>query len=289
MNNQLIQVATSDGLYLHGFYAPSESKQVAVLHIHGFEGNFYENTFVHALIEEMEQKHIGFISANTRGNGKETDFNTVDSQYRTVGARYELIEEAHLDITAWLKILIKEGYKDIVLMGHSLGTMKAVRYLFEGELADRISKLILLAPFDKKGYLKSKGMADINDLLKKAQVKVDAGQGNERVTTDFEETGMSFKTFVSWYSQNDLGRMFEFCTPNYDFPILKQIPVPTKIIVGLKDEYLFPTNPDHPELAMRMLLDHIPNSEGILIPDAVHSFKPHEVDMAREVSKFVIG
>jgi len=288
MNNQLIQVATSDGLYLHGFYAPSESKQVAVLHIHGFEGNFYENTFVHALIEEMEQKHIGFISANTRGNGKETDFNTVDSQYRTVGARYELIEEAHLDITAWLKFLIKEGYKDIVLMGHSLGTMKAVRYLFEGELADRVSKLILLAPFDKKGYLTVKGMADIHELLSEAQAKVDAGQGDERVTTDFEETGMSYKTFVSWYSQDDIGRMFEFCTPNYDFPILKQIPVPTKIIVGSKDEYLFPTNPDHPELAMRMLLDHIPNSEGILIPDAVHSFKPHEANMAREVSKFVV-
>jgi predicted alpha/beta hydrolase family esterase len=36
------------------------------------------------------------------------------------------------------------------LQGHSLGTFKIVRYLFEGKYADKINKLILLAPFDIK-------------------------------------------------------------------------------------------------------------------------------------------
>ena len=44
-NNKILQVLTSDALYLHGFYAPTEDKKVALLHIHGFEGNFYENNF----------------------------------------------------------------------------------------------------------------------------------------------------------------------------------------------------------------------------------------------------
>lgn len=43
MKNKLLQVATSDGLYLHGYYVPSNDKKVAVLHIHGFEGNFHED------------------------------------------------------------------------------------------------------------------------------------------------------------------------------------------------------------------------------------------------------
>ncbi len=289
MKNTLLQISTSDGLYLHGFYVPADNKKVGVLHIHGYEGNFYENNFVHVLIQEMEKKQIGFLTVNTRGNGKETDINTVDGQSRKIGARYELLEESHLDITAWLQFLITEGYEQIVLMGHSLGTMKVVRYLFEGEFKHKVDKLILLAPFDKKGYLIVNGMSDVEDLLSKARAKIASGEGDERVTSEFEDTGMSYKTFVSWYEQDNLGRIFEFCSLDYDFPILKRISIPTKVIVGSKDEYFCPTNPEHHEDAMKMLLDHIPNSTCVLLADAVHSFKPHEVDMAGQVSAFVLG
>lgn len=163
--NQLLQAATSDGLYLHGYYVPSDNKKIAVLHIHGFEGNFYENKFVHALINELEEKGIGFLTVNTRGNGRNTDFNTVDGKIVRVGAQYELLEEANLDITAWLKYLLNEGYEEIVLMGHSLGTIKVVRYLYEGELKDKVNKLILLAPFDRKGFFVSQNK-DLDEMLK---------------------------------------------------------------------------------------------------------------------------
>lgn len=285
--NQLLQITTSDGLYLHGYYVPSEDKKVGILHIHGFEGNFYENNFVHLLANEMEQKGIGFLSVNTRGNGRNTEFNTVDGKSKRIGAWYELLEESHLDITAWLKHLIEQGYKEIVLMGHSLGTVKSVRYLFEGELKDKVSKLILLAPFDKKGYMVVQ-KKNIDELLVEAQKMIDIGKGDEVVTPEFGEGPTSYKTFISWYKQDDLGRMFEFCSSEYEFPILKQIKVPTKIIVGTKDEYLYPTNPEHPEEAMNLLLNNIPNSIGKLIDGSVHSFIPHEDIMVKEVSGFIL-
>lgn len=285
--NKLLEVSTSDGLYLHGYYVPSDHKRIGVLHLHGFEGNFYENKFVHVLANKMEQSGIGFLTVNTRGNGRDTDFNTVDGKYKKIGARYELLEEAHLDITAWLKSLIDEGYQEIVLMGHSLGTMKAVRYLFEGELIEKINKLILLAPFDKKGYMIVQKL-DTEDLLIKAKKMVDEGNGDELITPEYGDGIASYKTFISWYKQDDLGRMFEFCSPNYNFPILKQIKIATKIVVGSKDEFFYPTNPTHPEEAMDILLKRIPNSEGEIIEGAVHSFAPHEDIMADEVINFII-
>ncbi|MDD5146899.1 MAG: DUF1749 domain-containing protein [Candidatus Pacebacteria bacterium] len=285
--HNLLQIATADGLLLHGYYIPSKNKKVAVLHIHGFEGNFYENNFVHVLVKEMEEKGISFITANTRGNGKDTDFNTVEGQIVNIGARYELLEEAHLDITAWLKVLINEGYKEIVLMGHSLGTVKAVRYLFEGEQKNQINKLILLAPFDKKGYLLVQNL-DTENLLNQAQEAIDKGRGGELVTPEFGDGITSYQTFISWYKQDDLGRMFEFSSPKYEFPILKQINIPTKIVVGSKDAYFYPTNPKHPEEAMKILLNKIPHSQGKIIEGAVHSFKPHESLMAKEVSAFIV-
>jgi pimeloyl-ACP methyl ester carboxylesterase len=286
--NKLVQTATSDGLFLHGYYVPSDDKKAAILHIHGFEGNFYENKFVQVLADELESKNIGFLTVNTRGNGRDTDFNTVDGKYKRIGARYERLEEAHLDITAWLKYLMGEGYKEIILQGHSLGTMKAVRYLFEGEYGDKISRLILLAPFDKKGHMLVQEK-NTEELLKEAQKMVEAGRGEELITPDYGDGITSYETFISWYKQDELGRMFEFCSPEYDFPILKQIKIPTKIIVGSIDEYFYPTNPNHPEEAMELLLRNIPNSKGKIIDGAVHSYKPHEDLMAKEVSNFVLS
>ena len=288
-NSKLIQITSLDGLFLHGYSSPSEDKKVGVIYIHGMEGNFYQDNYVYPLLNEFEEKNIGFLGVNNRGNGKETDFNTTDGKGRRIGSRYEILEEAHLDITPCVKFLVDEGYGEIVLMGHSAGTVKAVRYLFEGELKDKVNKLILLSPIDPLGFRLSKGRKNIEDFLKKAQIKVDEGKGDEIVTPDFDHDILSYNTFISWYKRDDLGRMFEFCSPEYDFPILKKINITTKIITGSKDEYLHPSNPEHPEEAMDILLKNIPNSSGKIIEGAVHSFKPHEDIMVKEVSNFVLN
>jgi pimeloyl-ACP methyl ester carboxylesterase len=282
----LVQVATADGLYLQGYFAPKEGKR-ALLHIHGSEGNFYENHFVQVLAKRMEEQNMTFLAVNTRGCEKIKDFNTPSGKYKTVGARYELLEDSPIDINAWIEFLNKEGYEEIVLCGHSLGTMKVVRYLTEGKYANKIKKLILLSPFDKKAFIQSHTKTPIGELLKRAQKMVDTGKGDEMITREFEDVVMSYKTFVSWYKQDELGRMFEFVSKDYDFPALKKIHVPTKIIVGSKDEYFHLSNPDHPEEAMQILLKHIPNSEGKIIEGAVHSFIPHEETLAKEILSFI--
>jgi pimeloyl-ACP methyl ester carboxylesterase len=285
--NKLLQISTSDGLILHGYYAPSNDKKVGVLFVHGMEGNFYQDNFIHVLAKELEEKNIGFLTGNNRGNGKDTDFNTVSGENRRVGSKYEILEEAHLDISAWLKILVDEGYTEIVLMGHSAGTVKAVRYLFEGELREKINKLILLAPIDPLGYRLAKGRTDIEGFLKKAQIKIDEGKGEELITSEFDHDVLSYQTFMSWYKRDNLGKMFEFCSQQYDFPVLKQIKIPTKIIVGSNDEFFYPSNPKHPEEGLALLLKHIPVSEGKIIDEAVHSFKPKENEMVKEVIEYI--
>ena len=283
-----MRVTTSDGLYLHGYYVSSSRKNTAVLHIHGFEGNFYENWFVHILAKRVEDADIAFLTVNTRGNGKDTDFNTTDGKMQRVGAHYELLEDAHKDITAWIEFLLHEGYSQIILQGHSLGTYKAVRYLFEGDHKEKINKLILLAPFDKKALVESFTKCNIKKLLTMAQKKIEEGKGDEIITRDFETIDLSYKTYVSWYKQDDLGRIFEFCNQAYNFSILHKISIPTKVIVGSKDEYFHISNPEHPEEAINILLQHIPNAQGKIINDALHSFQPHEEELANEIIHFVL-
>src|SRR3989304_5490778 len=285
--NRVLQVATADGLFLHGYYLPSKERNKAVLHIHGFEGNFYENSFVNAIATQLTENNTGFLTVNTRGNGKDTDFNTADGKYRRVGSRYELLEEAHLDINAWIKFLISEGYKEITLMGHSLGTMKIVRYLFEGEFKNKVEKLILISPFDKKSLDVLKNVESVESLISNAKNLVNEGKGEELVVLKNGKYVMSYQTLLSWFNNDDLGRMFEFCTPDYEFPILRQISIPTKIIVGSKDEHFHLSNPEHQEEAMEILLKNISNSKGIIIENARHSFRGFEETLAKEVCDFV--
>jgi predicted alpha/beta-fold hydrolase len=60
---------------------PAAIKKSAVLHIHGFEGNFYENNFGYVLTDELEKQNTAFLTVNTRNNGRNTDFNTVGGVY----------------------------------------------------------------------------------------------------------------------------------------------------------------------------------------------------------------
>ncbi|HWA51843.1 MAG TPA: DUF1749 domain-containing protein [Patescibacteria group bacterium] len=282
----LVQVATSDNIYLQGYFVSGKGSK-AILHIHGFEGNFYENKFVQLLAERSKAENLSFLTVNTRGSEKIKDFNTTDEKITTIGARYELIEDCHIDIGAWVRFLLEKGYKDIILSGHSLGTYKVVRYLLTGRNKDSIKKLILLAPFDKKAGLEIYTKKPLEETLKSAQKMVDSGRGEEMVTDEFDSIVLSYKTYVSWYSQDEFGRMFEFSNKNYDFPVLKKINVPTKIIVGSKDEYFYPTNPEHPKEAMDILLKNIPNSTGKIIDGAVHSFAPHQDIMVDEAIEFI--
>ncbi len=282
----LVQVATVDRLYLQGYFSPKEGKK-ALLHIHGFEGNFYENYFVQVLARRLDERDMTFLVVNTRGCEKIKDFNTPSGEYKRVGARYELLEDSPIDINAWMEFLSEQGYKDIILMGHSLGTMKVVRYLIEGKHASKIKKLILLSPLDKKGLLQTHTKTPIDELLKRAQEMVDKGKGEEMITPEFETIVVSYKTYISWYKQDELGRMFEFVNKDYGFPALRKISVPTKVIVGSKDEYFHQSNPEHPEEAMKILLKHIPNAKGKIIDGAVHSFAPHEEEMVDGVLEFI--
>ncbi len=258
--NSLVRVFTNDGLCLHGYYMPSQDKKTIALYVHGFKHTFFWDNFIYPLMDQLNKNNIGFLTIETRGSGKETEFKTKSGENVFIGSKRELLEEAHLDISAWMKFLISQHYENIILIGHSLGTYKVVRYLFEGEYADKVNRIILLAPFDNRANMKVNNAKD----------------------------WLTRQTYDSWNSDNDFNRIFEFSSKDYDFPILQKISIPTKIIVGSRDSYFNINNPDHPEEAMAILLKYIPNSEGIIIPKAIHSFKPCEDILINEIINFVI-
>lgn len=289
MQTGLVQTATEDKLILSGYFVDSTNKDFAVLHIHGFEGNFYENKFIQHQAKHFENCKIAFLTANTRGCEKIKEFRTVEGEFATIGARFETLEESPKDIDAWVKFLLNEGYKTIILQGHSLGTYKIVRYLFGGKFKLKISKLVLISPFDKLALVNSYIKTPIEQLLTRAEEEVKKGNGKNLISKDFDEIELSYNTFLSWYKLDDLGKVFNFNDKAYNFPTLSKIEIPTLLVVGSKDEYFHTSNPEHPEEAVEIFNKYIKNCKTEILDGAKHDYIGYENKLSEIIQTFILN
>ncbi len=212
--------------------------------------------------------------------------NKPDGSSINIGSHYEQLDEAHLDINAWIGFLLDKGYKKIILQGHSLGTIKVIRYLFEGKYKSKINKLILLCPFDKTFLIEKFTTRKYIQYLKQAKKKILEGKGDEIVPKNYGGFKLSYQTYLSWFDNNDLSHMFDLSIKNYKFPILNKINIPVHVIVGTNDEYFYQSDPKHPEIGFRILINNLKKGGGKLIKNATHSFAGYEKTVALEVLKF---
>jgi predicted alpha/beta-fold hydrolase len=284
-----IQVTTNDKFKLNGLYKSGENSKSAVIMIHGFTSDFYSHKFYHSIAEKLSKQGNAVILAQTRGTGIVTEFLKTDGSGEDIGSYYEKIEEAHLDITAFIKFLLNEGYSEIILTGHSLGTIKSIRYLFEGEYKDKIKKLVLLAPFDKNAFMEVKAPKKWQEFVEIAKQKIIEGKGREIVPVpEYEDFAMSYQTFYSWYVQDDLSCIWDFYRKNYDFPVIKKINIPTKVIIGNKDAFIsYPGFGTTTESCMKIMKKNIKDCETVIIGGSEHCYIGFEDLVADEVAKFV--
>ncbi len=289
MKNELVQTLTRDDLRLSGLYVSGETSKTAVILIHGFLSDFYSHKFFHNIQENLNSQGIASVAVQTRGTGITTEIIKKDRNKSVwIGSLYEKLEDAHLDISAWIEFLRAKGYNKITLLGHSLGTIKSVRYLFEGEYKDIIEKIILLAPFDKNGYIERFSKGKWKEHFDAAVAKTKSGQGEEVIPDYYDDYTMSYNTYASWYSQTDLSCMWDFYrSGSYEFPTLKSIKIPTKIIVGDNDEFFYIPEFSTLESTKDTLKKNIENLDLNVIKGSGHTFVGFEDEVVNSVVDFL--
>src|SRR5690606_15922384 len=287
--SQLVQTTTKDDLILSGIYLEGSKEKEAIIFIHGFTSDFYTHKFNHVLADKVNLNGNAVVLAQNRGTGICTEVlksNRSDSEY--LGSYYEKLEEAHLDISAWIEFLKNEGYSKFILAGHSLGTIKSVRYLFEGQHKALISKLILFAPFDKNGYIERKTKGEWHEHLKVAEQKIKDGKELEIIPDTFDDFPMTFRTYYSWYREYDLNSIWDFYKSEYISPILKQISIPVKVIVGSNDDDFYTKGLGGSlEKSVQYLKNNIFDLEIDIINGANHTYVGLENDLADSVLNFL--
>jgi pimeloyl-ACP methyl ester carboxylesterase len=302
ISGEFCRVRTEDGLELQGFYVEGSQKsdtrtlksevtgigpRAAVLHVHGWDGNFYENRFIDYAAQTCTRLGLGFLSGNNRGHDYIADLlRPARGDYVQVGGIYEKLADCVKDIGAWLDFLTRRGVKRVVLQGHSLGATKVTHYLTKTR-DPRVAGLILLSPADGLGWIRRKLGRGFPGVLRYARRLVRQGRSTELLPSRLYDSPISARTFVDAFGPRSLTGMFNMSrTDRQQFPELAAVNVPVLLAVGTIEEYFVGTAQGFVE-RVAACLKNCPSFTGIVIKGAPHNYLGCETRLAAVLGRWL--
>jgi alpha/beta superfamily hydrolase len=100
--------------------------------VHGTGGNFYSSTLFDTLAERFLELGCAVLRINTRGHDLMSTAVTARGG-RRLGAAYEVVDECRHDLAAWVEWLRQKAGPRVGLVGHSLGAVKCLYALAQGD------------------------------------------------------------------------------------------------------------------------------------------------------------
>lgn len=126
---ELARVETADGLLLDGvLLRPHQTGLLPVdafLLLHGTGGNFYAPGVLETFANQASADGIAVLRVNTRGHD---GICSIPGRHGTAkgGATFETVSDCTLDVGAWVDWLEGRGFSRLILVGHSMGGVKAI-------------------------------------------------------------------------------------------------------------------------------------------------------------------
>jgi len=206
---ELVQVTAGDGVRLHGALerpaAPRPDHPCDVwLCLHGTGSNFYSASTLGGLAPKLLADGAAVLRINTRGHDIVcTAPSTVGRGFQ--GAAFERIDEAPLDLRAWIAWLAEQGFRRIGLLGHSLGAIKAI-FTLAADAAPAVAALVAVSPprLSYEYFCSSPRAPIFQETFDKAQALVAEGRGDELMLVRFPLTYyVSAAGFVDRYGPEE--------------------------------------------------------------------------------------
>lgn len=269
MKQELVRINSIDGLEEVGIlYSPSNGADRIVIHVHGLNGNFYENRFLDTISKIYTDNNYALLTFNNRGKDYITEMNK-GNDIAIIGGCLERFKDCLLDIEGVVNWVKDRGYKEIVLEGHSYGCNK-VLYYYNKKKDDSIKKIVLLAPCD----IPAEGMK----FLTKEQYEKAKLDSTRLVNENKEDELIDFAVMINnkiaagtyYYDflpggENDFIRYRD----NSKSEVLNSIDIPVLIIFGDTDECVL-TEPI--DVVKSYLTGNIKDCKIEIINGANHSY-----------------
>lgn len=206
MRVELVRSVTRDGLRLDGALVEPAAKiplppgeggsrsepgegirtpASAALLLHGVAGNFYTSSTFEPLIPKLQELGLAVLTVNTRGHDSVFAVSLGNVRQR-LGAAYETVDDSRHDIAAWVEFLTSRGHERIVLIGHSLGAIKAV-YAHAHEKFAEVAAVVAASPpgLSYSAFMNAPESSVFFDSLSTAKRMVAEGHGDDLFTAKF--------------------------------------------------------------------------------------------------------
>jgi alpha-beta hydrolase superfamily lysophospholipase len=276
MCGELVKFTTKDGLVLDGFlFRSKRNNKRAILNVFGMTGNFFSSARYGALCAAAKGGGVDIFLANNRGMGVVNSFHTTGKRRWYIGTAREKFEECIFDIDGAVKFLTRQGYREIILQGHSTGCQKVTYYCYRG-MDQRVKGMILLAPCDDYNLARQvelKGKFPLAVRLAKEMVR--SGKGIE--FTPEWISHYTAKRFLSYADPKNIeARLFDYDSKMKEFGRIRQ---PILTVFGSKEENL--TKPVRKYMSILESRTGSSDFEWKIIAGADHSFVGKEKELAR--------
>lgn len=286
---EIVRVRAEDGLELVGFYAaPDGGARRAVLHTHGFAGNFYENRFIDRVCDAVVSRGLAFLTYNNRGHDYVSDNlkgSGVETTYEPGGIPWDMFEQSVHDIGGAAEFLASRGHREIYFEGHSLGTCKTVHYL--NERSDpRAVGAVLISPPDMFGLASERAGRPLEEILEEAGNAVAEKDPDRRIEAG-RTVPIAARSILSSYVDPAVTDIFPFrLGDGGDYSRYASLTVPVLATFGTVEEAVTVPVEDAAELA-RTMATGSPRVDVATVHGANHVYWGHEDELAALIGAFV--
>lgn len=275
---EFIIINTNDGCFFPGLiqHANKETKSI-IIFIHGSGGNFFKSNYYEDMFEDFNYYGYDFMICNNRGSEQFFRLHKNNggiNETIKAGNIYENFDDSIYDVSAAVNYAKADGYKDIILVGQSLGTLK-VQYYCE-QIGD-INKLILLSPVDMVSRFRSRVKEKYDELINKSKKLVSEGQLYEMVTNEFAAIKVASTMAIG--SKADIFKLEE------ERDITKPLNYKgfVSIIAGSNEHVYKGWDMSYVENRFRKRLKNA-KVQFYVVPNSTHDYHEHE----KQVSKLII-
>ena len=275
-----LNVPTNRGVVLNGVLFRNQKERKAdtvMIAITGIHGNFYSNPFYYNIGDTLNGGDIDFIYAQTNNAFSEIPtVNVRTGKEETIGSWNERFAYTDDDLDAYITFAQQEGYKHIILGGHSLGANKVIYYLSRHH-DEQVEHFFLLSPANLT-YMMS-GVTNREKTLIKEQVE--RGDGDKMLPFPF----MGWVTCIAntawdWQFSNLLNNVHT--AKDGDFSQASAVSHTGALLVGTYDNF---TDGDPSEF-LRNLNAHMPTAKDnslIFIEKTGHTYQMKHQEVADKI------
>ena len=291
MITNTIKIKTLDNLMLKGLiYINEEKNKKILISVHGMATNCMKKRD-EEISKKLKEIKIDVLVFNNRGEGIANYIAKENGEKILGGTAYEDVEESYNDIVGAINYAISEGYEEIYLMGHSLGSTKTI-YTYnkllenkENKILEKIKGIILLSLVDIPTALRIYLNNRFPQMLTYAKNLEKEKMENILMPEKSFIHPISVKTFLKYardYMNIDFAKYSE---KEFKFPELNNIKIPLMMRWGTDREMIL----QKPEELCNMLKEKINNSKLDIgyINGANHSYEGKEEELAIEIEKFI--